>query len=157
MTQPAQSSPSLLRFVPDEGKTARRQRAAQLLEAVIDERMEPRMAINRWPEPIKEPDLSMDCAYQALWHFEADEDKQKTEMFYMDAQLELLRQMARHFKAGQDFPPYILTLYRKKSPIRFFYSLSPWADGFAIARRCWQEVRHIWQQAIDVCLEPPKG
>ena len=36
----------------------------------------------------------MAVAYQALWHFEADEDKQRAEVFYMDAQLELMRQMA---------------------------------------------------------------
>lgn len=157
MTHSSSASPSLLQFVPDEGKSARRQRAAQLLEAVIDERLEPRMAINRWPEPVKERDLSMDCAYQALWHFEADEDKQRTEVFYMDAQLELLKQMARHFQAGEDLPPYILALYRKKSPIRFFHALPPWADGLVIVRRFWREIRHIWRQAIDVCFEPPKS
>lgn len=146
--------PPLMGFIPDEGKQARRQRAAQLIEAVLDERIEPRIAINRWPEPNRELDPSMDCAYQALWHFEADEDKQKSELFYMDAQLELLRQMARHLKTGQDLPPHILTLYRGKTHVRFHQSDTAIDESVNLFRRGWQEIRHIWNQALDLCFEP---
>ena len=85
--------------------TQRRQSAARLLEAVLEERMEARVAINSWPEPLrqlpvdKQPDPSLEAAYQALWYFEADEERHHTEMFYLDAQLELLRQMAAMVRA----------------------------------------------------------
>ncbi len=154
MTQTQNPPPLLLGYIPDNGKLARRQRAAQLLEAVLDERIEPRMAINRWPEALKEPDRSMDCAYQALWHFESDEDKQQGELFYMDAQLELLRQITLYLKDGKDLPPHILKLYWTNEPVRFFYDRSPWVDSFTIARRFWQAVVRIWQQALDLCFEP---
>lgn len=153
MTQTS-NPPPLMQFIPDEGKQARRQRAAQLIEAVLDERVEPRIAINRWPEPTQEIDRSLDCAYQALWHFEADEDKQKTELFYMDAQLELLRQIARHLQAGQDLPPYILALYRGKEQVRFFKAESAVIESFNLLRKCWREIRHIWEQALNICFEP---
>ncbi|WP_373532582.1 hypothetical protein [Vampirovibrio sp.] len=145
-------TPPIMQYVPDTGRLSRRQRAAQLLEAVIEEQVEPRIAINRWPEPITEPDPSVDCAYQALWHFEADENQQKTELFYMDAQLELLRQMSRCLQQGEALPPYILALYPPKSRVRFFQSQSAWADGHSTLRRWWRETRAIWQQALQVCF-----
>lgn len=145
--------PPLMWFIPDEGKQARRQRVAQLLEAILDERIEPRIAINRWPEPTKEIDPSVDCAYQALWHFEADEDKQKSELFYMDAQLELLRQIARHLQGGQDLPPHILALYRGKKGVRFFKDVSMMTESLGLVRKFWQEIQHIWNQALDLCFE----
>lgn len=145
--------PPLMQYIPDAGKLSRRQRAAQLLEAVIEEQVEPRVAINRWPEPITEPDASVDCAYQALWHFEADEQKQQTELFYMDAQLELLRQMSRCLKSGQDLPGHILALYRPKSKVRYFQANSPWEDGGRRIQGWWREILGIWHQAIDLCFE----
>ncbi len=145
-----QSPPPLMQFIPDGGRLARRQRAAQLLEAVIDERIEPRMAINRWPEPATEPDPSMDCAYQALWHFEADEDKQKSELFYMDAQLELLRQMSLALQQGHDLPGHILALYRPRGKVRFFQEKAPWTALPLWGKRFWQQARYIWGQALHL-------
>ena len=142
--------PPLMSFSAVSGKLARRQRAAQLLLAVIDESIEPRLAINRWPEAVDEPDVSLECAYLALWHFEADEEKQKTELFYMDAQLELLRQIAKQLTEGKDLPPYILTLYKRKPHVRFFYSLSPWRDLFRQAQREWGRFLTFWQGVINL-------
>jgi len=100
--QPGQ--PHLMSFTTPTTQAERRAKAAQLLQAVIDETLEPRMAINRWPESHDSQDPSLDCAYLALWHFEADEVQQKTELFYMDAQLELLQQIAHCLTAGQNLP-----------------------------------------------------
>lgn len=129
----------------DPQQLARRQYAAQLLEAVIDERMEPRLAINRWPEPVELPDPSLDAAWQALWHFEADEDKQQTEMFYLDAQLELLRQMALHLKAGRDLPAYFLRTYPEEHQVQFFYDISPVEDSLNTAKRLKAQFLHFWE------------
>jgi hypothetical protein len=148
--------PPLMQYIPDTGRLARRQRAAQLLEAVIEERVEPRIAINRWPEPIIEPDASVNCAYQALWHFEADEEKQKTELFYMDAQWELLRQMSHCLKKGEDIPHHILALYSPQNQVRFFKTQSMWADGQQTVRHWWQAIHSIWRQALTLCFDPVK-
>jgi hypothetical protein len=95
-------------------RQARRKAAAYLLEHVVTEKMEPRLAINRWPvtETLDDTeDLSVTVAMQALWHFEADEDRHKQEIFYLDAQLDLLSQMATLLKQDRDLPPYMLTIY----------------------------------------------
>ncbi len=130
----------------------KRQRAAQLLEAVLDERIEPRIAINRWPESIEPPDPSLNCAYQALWHFEADEDKQQSEVFYMDAQLELLRQITGFLKKGQDLPAYMLQMYAVQQPVRFFYN-RPWLeDSQALLHLTWRTFLRFWRQTWQLCL-----
>jgi hypothetical protein len=98
----------------NQHRKARRLAAAKLLEMVIREEMQPRLAINRWPiieTAEDENDLSVKIAMQALWHFEADEDRHQIEVFYLDAQLELLRQMANFLKQDRDLPNYMLTMY----------------------------------------------
>jgi hypothetical protein len=118
--------------IDDEARTARRRQAAWLLEAVLEERMEARLAINRWPEPFPDcppeerADPSLDAAYQALWYFESDEERHHTEMFYLDAQLELLRQMAVFLKEGRDLPAYIRQAYSPEHHLSFYYPQSWW-------------------------------
>lgn len=142
--------PPVMAFAKVQGKHARRLRAAQLIEAVLDEQVEPRLAINRWPENDDSPDPSLDCAYQALWHFEADEDKQQSELFYMDAQLELLRQIANTLAKGQDLPPHILRMYYQQPPVRFFYNVSPWQDGLRFFKRIGHDLKAAWQAVRNV-------
>lgn len=132
---------------------SQRQQAARLLLDVIEERVEARVAINAWPEtslvPNSQPDLSLDAAYQALWHFEADEHRHKTELFYLDAQLELLRQMVRFLQEDRDLPLYIQNTYLK-TPMttRFFYARafgnSLWFSG----RKCLHSLLQAWRQAL---------
>jgi hypothetical protein len=129
---------------------ARRQKAAQLLEDVLDERMEPRLAINRWPEPGDMPDASLDTAWQALWHFEADEDKQQSELFYLDAQLELLRQIARFLKEGRDLPAYFLQPYPEDHQVRFFYDLPPVQDSLRLLRQVKARFWTLWSTAWEL-------
>lgn len=91
-----------------------RKAAGDLLEAVFDERVTPRYALNHWPVLADGwQDPSLDAAFQALWHFEADEEKQQTEVYYMDAQLELIKQMAAYLQQGKDLPHYLLKAYDK--------------------------------------------
>lgn len=142
------TEPSIMSFALPQTQLERRQRAAQLLEAVIDEAIEPRIAINRWPESPDVPDPSVDCAYLALWHFEADETQQKTEVFYMDAQLELLRQVTSHLKMGRDLPPHILRTYIPAPPVRFYYPGSIWAAIQRYAMGLWQQGQHAFSTAL---------
>lgn len=156
MAHPAETPP-LMPYIPDQGRLARRQRAAQLLRAVLEEQIEPKLAINRWPEPITEPDPSMDCAYLALWHFEADEEKQHSELFYLDAQLELLRQMSRALERGENLPSHLLALYRPRKAVRFFQEQSPWSVLPLWLRHFWQHSCQSWQQALALLNNPPSA
>ncbi len=139
--------------VESQKQTLRKQ-AAQLLEAVIDERVSPQFAINRWPETVECPDPSLESAFQALWHFEADEDKQKHELFYLDAQLELLRQMAGFLKHGHALPGYFLRSYLPAHRVRFFYLNSPWQGSIQWLGQHWKQWTRgwteIWRQALQI-------
>ncbi len=125
-----------------------RREAAALLDAVWQERMEARQAINQWPTlpQGEEPDASLSAALQAVWFFEADEDRHRTELFYLDAQIALIRQMAVHLADGRDLPPYLLQAYKASGPTRFYQQKSPW-------RAYWEKLidrgvsfRSVWRQ-----------
>jgi hypothetical protein len=146
------STLDLMSFDLPANLLGRRLKAAGLLAAVIDESMEARLAINRWPLKPDEPDASLDCAYLALWHFEADETKQQTIEFYLDAQLELLKQIAAHLKTGRDLPAHILHTYLPTARIRFYYPLSLWRTYQAFLFRAWLEGKKIVLQAMHVWL-----
>ncbi len=144
MQQPQLDHQPPLPFGPPQ---KHRQQAALLLEAVLNEAIEPRVAINRWPENHGLEDPSLDCAYQVLWHFESDETQQKTEIFYMDAQLELIRQVANALKANQDLPDHILYTYLKQTPVRFYYPRSFWGASLQAAQTLLQESLRIVTRA----------
>ncbi len=93
-----------------ERVTMRRKQAADLMEGVLEERFKPVFALTRWPEN-QDNDLSLDVAYHILWHHESDEDNQQQEVFYMDAQLELMTQVIRYMSQGKPLPPYFVSAY----------------------------------------------
>ncbi len=130
--------------------------AGHLLDAVLDERMEARQAIVRWPETGECPDLSLDVAYQALWHFEADEERQRGELFYMDAQFELLSQMARYLLAGKPLPPYMLKAYSPDYRVRFFYGQDFWRDLWQELQACGAWFYRLWRSAVGLGWPDPK-
>jgi len=136
----------------------RRKLAARLLEAVVDEEMTPQVALNRWPYQnpealIDENDPSLDIAYQALWHFEADETQQKTEIFYLDAQLTLLQQMANTLALGQPLPEHLLEAYTPEHRARFFFNQPLWStyqtSWSRWVMRLWEFIRRTAHQAWD--------
>lgn len=145
---PPQPIPPSVRPEPDN--RILRQQAAQLIEAVLDERMEARLAILRWPEQGLLPDPSLEIAYQALWHFEADETQQQSELFYLDAQLELLRQIAWFLKDGRDLPAHFLQGYSPAHQPRYFYDVSPVTESMTLLRRLCRRSVNIWRQALQL-------
>lgn len=134
----------------------RRKLAARLLEAVIDEEMTAQVALNRWPyqnpeDLIDESDPSLDIAYQALWHFEADETQQQTEMFYLDAQLTLLQQIADTLALGEALPEHLLEVYSPEHRARFFFNQPIWntyqSSWSRWGMRCWKFIQKTAHQA----------
>lgn len=129
----------------------RRQQAAALLEAVLDERLAPAVALNRWPDDSGSgQDVSLDVAYQALWYFEADEDRQRTQVFYLDAQLELLRQMAGVLGKGRPLPDYMQQEYSPDWFARYYYPSNPLTDIFRWARRVFAIFWRTWRSAVSL-------
>lgn len=137
----------LMAFDCPSSAWARRKRAAALLEAVLDEKIEPCIAINRWPQSDSSFDPSLDCAFQALWHFESDTEKQATEIFYLDAQLELLRQMAHTLQQGESLPAYILQLYGAAPKARFFYDYSLLKESNRLFKKNIEWFFELWHTA----------
>ncbi|MDX2085576.1 MAG: hypothetical protein SFZ03_09325 [Candidatus Melainabacteria bacterium] len=137
-----------------------RRQAGVLLDAVHDELLTPRQALNRWPmgPETSVADPSLDAAYQLLWHLEADETNQQQDAFYLDAQLTLLKQVADCLMQGQALPKHILALYTAGSPVRFYYDRSgyvmlPWDTAQMALQDCAKQLlgllgyfQQAWQQ-----------
>ncbi|HEY9746057.1 MAG TPA: hypothetical protein V6C99_07555 [Oculatellaceae cyanobacterium] len=126
-----------------------RKQVAELFEAVLDERITAQVAINRWPVPDTCLDPSLTCAFWVLWHFEADEVQQQSELYYLDAQLELLRQIAFFFNRGQDLPPYILAAYSGQPPVRFYTARTPWQAYGQNLLLLLKRFLQLWRQAVQ--------
>lgn len=145
MAQAQCSPPS----VASETLIAARQLAGQLLLDVFDEILTPRQGINRWPV-VRGRDRSLDTAYQALLHFEADEKQQREIPFYMDAQLELIRQMGGQLVKGQELPVYMLAAYDEE--LREHWS--GWYDEKVVLLTPWtrlaRNLKGTWKLAQRV-------
>jgi hypothetical protein len=131
--------------------TQARAHAALLLLAVLDETITPSQAILQWPNHIPGQvvltDPSLEAAYQALWHFECDETWQQTDVFYLDAQLMLLKTMATQLAANQDFPKQLCQQYPRTGQItrqsewQFWKKLLLWPISKLI--RGWMFIKAI--------------
>lgn len=149
----------------EPSKTARlsllRQEASRLIGQVLDERISPRFALNRWPgDPDAEADASLASAYQALWHFEADEEQQQKELYYLDAQMELLKQMARHLASGNVLPDYLCRSYPKDHTVLYYEEKRVLKEAVELTHRValslWSNLAETWQTARRV-LKPEKS
>ncbi|MBK8190766.1 MAG: hypothetical protein IPK79_10000 [Vampirovibrionales bacterium] len=138
-------APSLLPPPPDIAQL--RRDCAGLLQQAVEESLTARQAINRWPAP-SGADPSLDAAYQALLHFEADEVQQRGEMFYMDAQLALLSQIAAFLADNRDLPPYMLSAYPVEHRTAVFHEREVLLKPLAQCRDAWQWIRRSVSTAL---------
>ncbi|MGE0201842.1 MAG: hypothetical protein AB7P76_12870 [Candidatus Melainabacteria bacterium] len=117
-----------------------------LLMAVLDEETTALSALTHWPG-IQTEDPSVQVAYQMLWHFEADEEEQQQQEFYMDAQWELLFQTARYLLQGDALPGHLLAAYRegiREHQTTYYQEGTPWQAPAAGTRQWLQKVRSYW-------------
>ena len=120
--------------------------AGQLLWAVFDDILSSQNALLQYPTEGLADDLSLEAAYQALWHFESDEHWQNTEIYYLDAQLALLKTMAKALMANQDFPEMLCNTYPKQGRVlchseQAFQKncwLWPWTVCWTLSERFYQ-------------------
>ncbi|HSA07657.1 MAG TPA: hypothetical protein P5556_10825 [Candidatus Gastranaerophilales bacterium] len=84
---------------------------SELILDILSEKTSVQNAIKRFPQDIK--DESIECAFHAILHFEADEDYRKNDPEYADEQWDYLEYIADLFQRGEDLPLNIIQEYRK--------------------------------------------
>lgn len=85
-----------------------RKYVARLVLAVLTERTTAREAILRFPET---KDKSIECAYHALVHFEADADLRYKDFDYREEQNDYLEFIAQTLSEGKSLPRNIIADY----------------------------------------------
>ena len=81
----------------------------RLIFAVLTERKNVREAIKLFP---KTKDRSIECAYHALVHYEADEEMRYKDIEYRDAQDDYLEFLAQTLSEGKVLPQNIIEEYK---------------------------------------------
>lgn len=96
----------------------------RLVYAVLTERKSVREAICAFPES---KDKSIQCAYHALVHFEADEDLRYQDFEYREEQNDYLEMIAQTLSSGKPLPQNIIADYEE------YYkgTAHKWQDGKA--------------------------
>ena len=100
-----------------------RQLAGRLIISVLTEQLNVREAIKQFPETT---DKSIECAYHALVHFEADEEMRRLDIEYREAQDDYLESIAQTLIQGKNLPKNIIDEYKP-----YYKGISRlWQDGF---------------------------
>lgn|SRR5574344_264901 len=84
---------------------------ASLIRFVLIGELCVREAIKQFPKDIE--DTSIEAAYHALIHYEADEDLRKRDKLYCDEQNDYLEMIANTLEKGENLPHNIIANYRK--------------------------------------------
>lgn len=84
---------------------------SRLIINVLTDKICAREAILHFPENHK--DISIQAAYHALVHREADEDLRRRDLLYKDEQDDYLEFIANTLATGEDLPSNILSNYSK--------------------------------------------
>jgi hypothetical protein len=102
-----------------------RQQAGQLLQAVLDDRLDPDAALMAWPR-VEDPSLNV--GHQALMHFSVDvTGYHQTEPYYADVQLAWLQNLATQLTTGQALPFSSRAGYTRHT--RFYWKPPKWWLG----------------------------
>ena len=100
--------------------TKDRQYVGHIIINVLTERINVREALLLFPKDSE--DASIQTAWHALCHFEADEDISSKDNLYLQEQLEYLEFIAFTFKDGNPLPQNIIDAYKpfyKDDPISY--------------------------------------
>ncbi len=97
--------------------TKERQLVGNIIIAVLTERLSVKEGLLLFPKGCEDP--SVNAAWHALCHYEADEDIKKQDLEYADRQQELLEMIAFEFKDGNPVAQNIIDSYKP------YYSENP--------------------------------
>ena len=84
---------------------------AELIRKVLISQLCVREAINMFPKDTQ--DKSIQAAYHALVHYEADEDLRKRDELYKEEQDDYLEFIAHTLEFGEDLPENIIRNYKQ--------------------------------------------
>lgn len=88
-----------------------RKNVAELIRFVLTSKLCVREAINQFPHTSE--DESIQAAYHALIHFEADEDLRKRDTLYKEEQDSYLMMISEILDKGEDLPFNIINSYKE--------------------------------------------
>jgi hypothetical protein len=88
-----------------------RQKVSELIISVLTERIPVRQALLWFPSD--KLDKSIECAWHALLHYEADEDLRARDIDYREEQDEYLYFLSTLLQEGKDLPMNILKDYKQ--------------------------------------------
>lgn len=125
-----------------ERAMAYRKQVSALLEAVLNDEISARTALNCWPGYSNE-DPSVQCAYTMLWYFEADEERHHQELFYADVQLQNLRKVCDLLKRGEALPLSLIQAYRPRVAPTEFDREAFWKDPLRWCGAQFKQLRTI--------------
>lgn len=95
-------------------------RVSELIIGVLTQKILVRQALEVFPTD--KSDLSLQCVWHALVHYEADEDLRARDVAYKEEQDEFLEFLASLLSEGQDLPRDIIAGYKD------FYEEAPLSD-----------------------------
>ncbi len=114
-------------------ETNNRKFVGRLIYAVLTERKNVREAIKLFP---KTKDRSVECAYHALVHYEADEEMRYKDIEYRDAQDDYLEFLAQTLSEGKILPQNIIDEYKP-----YYKGISRlWEEGW---QGFWEEFKRF--------------
>lgn len=97
---------------PPVDYTTQRQLAGDIIIGVLTEHLCVREGLLRFPkDAVSDP--SIQAAWHALCHYEADEDLRRRDIGYANEQQELLELIAFTFKDGKELPENLISAYSK--------------------------------------------
>ncbi len=89
--------------------TEKRQYVGNIIIAVLTERISVKKGLLLFPKGCEDP--SINAAWHALCHYEADEDIKAKDIEFNNQQVELLEMIAFAFKDGNPLPQNIIDAY----------------------------------------------
>lgn len=104
----------------DIGIVKDRQLVGNIIIGVLTERISVKKGLLLFPKGCK--DKSVQAAWHALCHYEADEDIKLKDKEYSSQQVELLEMIAFEFKDGNPLPQNIIDAYKdfyKDNPVSY--------------------------------------
>ena len=100
---------SFISLMKEKDYTKERQLTGNIIIAVLTERISVKKGLLLFPKGCADP--SVQAAWHALCHYEADEDIRAKDIEYNNQQIELLEMIAFAFKDGSPLPQNIIEAY----------------------------------------------
>ena len=122
---------SFISLMKEKDYTKERQLTGNIIIAVLTERISVKKGLLLFPKGCADP--SVQAAWHALCHYEADEDIRAKDIEYNNQQIELLEMIAFAFKDGSPLPQNIIEAYHpyyKDDPISYETGLKDFVKKF---------------------------